>query len=408
MNETKELSPALSRRVKQHVTGPLHDFRVICHPGFEKTAIRELASLGILNVKEDYGAVEFNGKLTDAWKVNAFARTVTRVWMRVAHFKAENFGRFEKEVADISWKLYLPSERALPEITAVCHKSRLYHTDALIERAATVIGGKLHAVSQGTRAGAAADSGLLGKEPPQSVLFRFDNDVCEASVDLTGEALYKRGYDKFTERAPLRDTMAAAILYESGILTAQTLEDPMSGSGTFSLEAALWASGKTPAMTRKTESGAGFALATQPAFKAAAWNFIATKTEVPKPGSALKIHAGDKDPEAMETVAHNIKAAQMEKYIEADTADFFEHAPAGENSRTLLVLNPPYGKRLPVDAPRLYAEIGKKIAKDFKHANVAVIVPDAICGKALRLHAQNVIRTDHGGMTVTVEIKTAQ
>ena len=72
------------------------------------------------------------------------------------------------------------------------------------------------------------------------------------------------------------------------------------------------------------------------------------------------------------------------------------------------MLNPPYGKRLPVDAPRLYAEIGKKIAKDFKHANVAVIVPDAICGKALRLHAQNVIKTDHGGMTVTVEIKTAQ
>lgn len=69
--------------------------------------------------------------------------------------------------------------------------------------------------------------------------------------------------------------------------------------------------------------------------------------------------SGDKDPEAMETVAHNIKPRRWKKSLKRIRRTF-EHAPAAENSRTLLVLNPPYGKRLSVDAPRLYAEIGKK------------------------------------------------
>jgi len=396
------VNPALARRVRQHVLGPTHNFRVICHPGFEEVTAQELSLLGITGeMLLDYGAVEIQGKLTDAWKINAFSRTATRVLMRIASFSAENFGKYEKELAKIPWELYLPSATGmLPEISVTSHTSRLYHSDALLERAQPIIAEALHesVITQ-------AEGGDIPMLPSQTIFLRFEDDVCQVSIDLTGTLLYKRGLDRFVESAPIRDTMASAILFAGGILSMETLLDPMAGSGTFSLEAVLWSQGLCPAKTRSTDQGVGFALGDQPAFKPATWNHLVNKTEVPHPSSVMQIFSGDKNPKAFATLQHNIEAASMKDRVETKQGDFFDLPSQGWKYPTLLVLNPPYGKRIKTDAVSLYAEIGKKIAKDFREISVAVVVPNEACHRALHLNPTSQIRTSHGGIDVTVEFR---
>jgi len=394
------VNPALARRVRQHVLGATHYFRVICHLGFEEVTAQELSLLGITGeMGLDYGAVEIQGKLTDAWKINAFSRTATRVLMRIAHFSAENFGKYEKELAKIPWELYLPASTGiLPEISVTSHTSRLYHSDALLERAQPIIAEALNerVLKQG---------GDISSLPSQTIFLRFEDDRCQVSIDLTGAMLYKRGLDRFVESAPIRDTMASAILFAGGILSMETLLDPMAGSGTFSLEAALWSQGLCPAKTRSTDKNIGFALGDQPAFKPATWNHLVKKTEVPHPSSVMRIVSGDKNPKAFATLEHNLEVASMRDRVESKLSDFFDLPSHGWKSPALLVLNPPYGKRIKTDAVSLYAEIGKKIAKDFREISVAVVVPNEACHRALHLNPTSQIRTSHGGIDVTVEFR---
>jgi putative N6-adenine-specific DNA methylase len=199
--------------------------------------------------------------------------------------------------------------------------------------------------------------------------------------------------------------MASAILFAGGVFSADILLDPMAGSGTFSLEAALWSQGFCPAKTRKTEKGIGYALGEQPAFKKAAWDHLVNKTEVPHPSSAMRIYCGDNDAKAFATLQHNLKVASPANSVESHLGDFFNLSPQICKSATLLVLNPPYGKRIKTDAVSLYAEIGKKIAQDFREISVAIVVPNEACHQALQLQPTSQIRTSHGGIDVTVEFR---
>jgi putative N6-adenine-specific DNA methylase len=433
------------------------------------------------------GKVEFTAKITEAWKVIAFSRIANRVLMEVASFKAENFREFEKKASEIPWELYLsddkcvgrasrPTELGMTEpngwelseakvqrretkderyydnvilrrkaskdpvkytsalnIHVTCKHSRLYHSDAIVERLQKIIdGGSLPLAPsrrengpsvlqtkderKSTEAASRLDyatpspKGSAPKTPPQNLYVTLIDDRCTIWLDLAGEELYKRGHERFVNDAPLKETIAAAMLFEAFDATAQatnnvtpdpvpgppyTLLDLMSGSGTFSLEAAYIANKLIPGVCRD------FALKHQPAFKEATWNFITrsvTLSETKGPvksckafAAIAKILTSDISERAVSIIKHNIESSPLANITPAPITpqlrDFFSYtakeiADACGDASPVLVLNPPYGKRLDFDAPKLYTKIGKKItelanglAAFNKRLTVAILAP---------------------------------
>ncbi len=394
-NEQK--NTAFEKRIKRQVIGKPHRFLAVIPLGFEQTFVREILAIppdsgspaGMtqslkstdIRILGD-GKVEFTAKLVEAWKIVAFSRIANRILMHIADFKAENFRDLEKKSADIPWELFLPNERHV-DIHVTCKHSRLYHSDAVAERLYKMIEG-------GSR-----------EEPrnaqPQKIYVTLIDDRCTLWLDLAGEELYKRGHERFVNDAPLKETIAAAMIFEaiSTLHTTHptshiTLIDPMAGSGTFSLEAAYMAGGLIPGKCRD------FALMHQPAFKPATWNHIVNSAPSSR---GFNIVTSDISRKAVEIIRHNVAGSpiahpknqktSISPTIDPQLRDFFDYtakeiadACPGDAS-PVIVLNPPYGKRLDFDAPGLYTKIGKKLAelaRDLaplgKKLTVAILAPE--------------------------------
>ncbi len=424
------MSDALEKRIKKHIIGKPHRFLAISPLGFEQTLARELdcilgeSATELPHVTGD-GKVEFTTKLTEAWKAVAVSRIANRVLMEVASFKAENFRELEKKASEIPWELYLdertgkalqtrdesiiPSNSKLvtsnlPHIHVTCKHSRLYHSDAIAERLYNVIAQsnipQSEASSEGKARPHTPKPDSSGDPIPQNLYVNFLDDRCTIWLDLAGEELYKRGFERFVNDAPLKETIASAMIFEALHFlpsTSYSLLDLMAGSGTFSLEAACIANKIIPGTCRD------FALKHQPAFKEATWNFITrsvTLNEVKDPVKSCnatkhpiiaKIITSDISERAVNIIKHNIECSPLAQIEPAPIApqqkDFFSYsakeiADACGDSSPILVLNPPYGKRLDFDAPKLYTQIGKKLtelARDLrnlgKSLTVAILVP---------------------------------
>ncbi|SHK46110.1 class I SAM-dependent RNA methyltransferase [Fibrobacter sp. UWEL] len=423
---------ALEKRIKKHLIGKPHRFMAVAPLGFEKTLMDELlVILGTegaaeINVAGD-GKVEFVTKLTEAWKVVAYSRIANRVLMEIDSFKAENFGQLEKGVSAVPWELYLPHvilEGGTPDriqdalnIHVTCKHSRLYHSDAVEERVRKVIN-----VNDGP-----AESPT---EMQQHLYVNLLDDRCTLWLDLAGEELYKRGHERFVAEAPLKETIAAAMIFEASKLTTNhqpltTILDPMAGSGTFSLEAAYIANGLIPGKCRD------FALKHQPAFKEATWNYLLKAADRaqshPERSSAeskdlavqqsgdegISIITSDISQRPIDILRHNAEVSPLPAgVIDPQLKDFFSYTLSdfqkNSSGNVVILLNPPYGKRLAFDAPKLYTKIGKKL-NEFKGCTVAILVPKDCMSNLIREcpaldssrnFAAKTIETSHGGFSL--------
>ena len=425
----------LEKRLKRQVHGKLHRFTAIVPLGFEATLVKEMRLIGITAENDAFetvdGKVSFSAKITDAWKALAHSRIANRVLMDIASFKAENFRDLEKKAVEIPWELYLPPVPVTPDTVPVhvtCKHSRLYHSDAVAERFYDVISESNTLLCHAPLDGA---SPIHSNITPQHLYISLLDDRCTVSLDLAGEELYKRGHQRFVNDAPLKETIAAAMLFEAfeQVQSPITLIDPMAGSGTFSLEAAYMASGLIPGKCRD------FALKHQPTFKEATWNYLtrviqsgeAAKDPVQNHDSSIiKILTSDISDKAIEIIRHNVECSPLAKIEPAPIApqqkDFFSYTPEEiaklrSESQAVIVLNPPYGKRLDADAPKLYARIGKKLSELAQGIGrplvVAILAPKGACTEnllkncvALGLASTKLIKTSHGGISLNCFIAT--
>ena len=412
------MEAALEKRLKRQVIGKPHLFLAVVPLGFEQTLTDELEFCHPRVVGD--GKVEFTAKIVDAWKAVAYTRIANRILMHIADFKAENFRELEKKASEIPWELYLPamssqapSGRTTLNIHVTCKHSRLYHSDAIAERLYNVIGNSFPAAATSSwrpqsRHLHNCHSEAEGDNALQNLYVNFLNDRCSIWLDLAGEELYKRGHERFVNDAPLKETIAAAMLHEILRLRATpsaqddtrlvaapiTLIDPMAGSGTFSLEAAYMASGLIPDVCRD------FALKHQPAFKPATWDYIVKQervipSETPNGMESKNLIANiitsDISERAVGIIRHNVESSPLAQtsagplaHAHAPTIaphlkDFFSYTaeeitracstpkapgtPEGNTTQPAIVLNPPYGKRLDCNAPELYTQIGRKLTE---------------------------------------------
>jgi putative N6-adenine-specific DNA methylase len=342
-------------------------------------------------------------------------RLASRLLVRVAEFRATAFAMLYKQAAAVDWARWVaPGTRLRLRVT--CKKSRLYHSDAVAERVGQAIAAAVPGVTLLARAkgsddedeatgdeGAAAARAAASTDDAdvQLVVVRLLQDVCTISLDAAGEALHRRGWRQAVAKAPLRETLAAAMLAGAGWDGSTALVDPLCGSGTLIIEGALLARGMTPGRAR------AFAAERWPAGDATAWRVVRARfAAAERPAAGVPLQGSDRDAGAVRAALANAARAGV-----ADDVSFTEQSlsdcepPAGA-APGLLVMNPPYGIRVgEADAVRdLYARIGQLARVRFGGWTVALLSADRTPGhtleRQLRLPLRPVWRASNGGIPV--------
>jgi putative N6-adenine-specific DNA methylase len=328
---------------------------VVAAPGLEgvvEDEVRELVpeARAVLRVP---GGVSFSGPLAAGMRANLELRVATRVLVRLGEVEARQFSELRRRMRALPWSELVPPGRPL-RVDAAASRCRLYHTGALEETAALAAGdavGPLPEGEEGTR-----------------ILVRGENDRFTISVDASGELLHRRGWREETGPAPLRETLAAGILRLAEHDPELPFVDPMCGAGTIVLEACARALRLAPGLARS------FAFERWPCFDAAAWDRLrdeALERILPEPPAPL--YAFDRDEEAVAITRRNARRGGLLGHISVERAELGTRpAPARCG---LVVVNPPYGRRLP-GAGR---ELGPLLRGRYGGWRVAVLAP----GKSL-------------------------
>lgn len=388
----------LAKRLKRHVIGPAHDFFAATSPPLEPLCLRELSDLapGLKTARPTAGGVEFTARLEDCYAANLMLRIPNRILMRIATFKATHFKQMEKKALDIPWELYL-SRRAKPVLHVKTVRCRLHHTTAIADRLVPAIQSRI------------IDSPIsLNPAAPQAniqrIFVRGSKDRFLVSLDSSGNLLFKRGLKRKGGKAPLRETLAAAILQAAKYSGAEPLVDPMCGSGTFSLEAAMIA-GRIPPGWFRT-----FAFMTWPAFKKNQWEYLKKIHSPPSQPSAVPmIFAADTSASLCSHLEGISKQFGLSGMIRVLHKNFFEWMPADVSpQRGLVVLNPPFGIRMAFNSPAedYYREIIKKLKKDYRGWRLALLFPDIAVTRKFCKNLKN-IPIYHGGLRLRLLIGSA-
>jgi len=243
------------------------------------------------------GGIEFQGSLHDVYRASLYLRTASRVLVRLGEFYASAFPELRRKASRLHWENYLAPERPIA-LRVTCQKSRLYHEAAVAERLA----------------GAIADR--LGKPPPvqkyhedmstdfpQLIVVRLVDNLCTISMDSSGALLHRRGYRLATAKAPLRETLASAMVMASGWDMTSPFLDPFCGSGTIPIEAALLARRVPAGYSRR------FAFMDWPNFDSKFWNELLAHAGKAIASDIPKIIASDRDAGAIQAAQANAERA---------------------------------------------------------------------------------------------------
>ena len=298
--------------------------------GLEAVVGNELKALGFENVVVENGRALFTGNEKDICKANMWLRSADRVFIKVAEFKATSFESLFNSVNEIPWELYLPADAEFP-VNAKSVKSKLFSLSDIQRISKKAISKRL-----GT---------LYNKEwLPETgakypLLVGILNDTVTVSIDTSGVGLHKRGYREKGHNAPLKETLAAALIMISRWQSKIPLIDPLCGTGTIAIEAALIARNIAPGLSRS------FAFESWPLIPNDIYKAVKKEAyELMDNETTLQIEAYDIDPMAIKIARHNAEIAGVEDDIHFQVRDVKELS--SNKMYGYVITNPPYGERL--------------------------------------------------------------
>lgn len=370
------------------------DIFVICAPGLEAVTGAEMLRLGIKPEKSESGGISCRGSVQDVMRLNLWLRTASRVVVRIAEFHASTFHELERRARKIEWSRFLEEKTAV-SFRVTCKKSKLYHSDAVAERFANALKAQVKDVkleasddkNDDDSAGAA-----------QQFIVRLFRDDVTVSIDASGDLLHRRGYRLATAKAPMRETLAAAMLLAAEWDAVQPLLDPLCGSGTLAIEAAMIARAMAPGRNRK------FAFMNWRGFERRGWQLMLADAD--KKASAdtpATIIASDRDEGAVTAARENAKRAGVAADISLSRKSMTEAvAQAAGLGGGMVITNPPYGKRVGEGAdPRdLYASLGKTAGVNLPGWSLVLVSNEARLISQLKVPVELLFSTSNGGIPV--------
>lgn len=317
-----------------------------CHFGLEAVLKKELIDLGIEITKVEDGKVHYTGEIETCARANMFLRTTERVLLKVATFKAETFDELFDKTKEINWEEYIPEDGKFWVTKANSIKSQLFSpTDiqSIMKKAMVDKMKKTYKVEWFEETGSSY--------PLRVTIIKDEVTVC---IDTSGESLHRRGYRKLISKAPITETLAAALIMLTPWREDRILVDPFCGSGTIPIEAAMIGANIAPGLNRE------FLAETWPLYPKEIWEKARIEAnEAIKEDLNMNIQAYDIDGEMIKAARQNAKLAGVDNYIH------FQQKPLEELSSNkkygFIITNPPYGQRIEEleDMPKLYKEMGE-------------------------------------------------
>ncbi len=360
-------------------------------PGLERVTAMELAAMGV-RCNLCVGGVDFHGGLEELYRTNLWLRSANRVLVRVGRFRITELSELIPRLSRYPWELY-GIGTVVPTIRVTSHKSRLYHTGAVAQRA-------LEGIAR--RAGPLYEA-KGAEEPPPLVVIRLVRDVCTVSIDSSGAPLHMRGYRVMGVRAPLRENLAAGLVLMSGWRREMPLLDPFCGSGTIAIEAAMIGRSMAPGLNRK------FAFMQWRNFDPDLWQSLradAMKAASSGPEEGEVIYARDAHPGAVEAVRANADAAGVGDLLVIEQAVFSGATTCPLPRPGWIITNPPYGRRVSTRMGQrqddIYREIARAMQADFISWGITCLAPSYRVNPLPGLKAQTIATFRNGGLRVKV------
>jgi putative N6-adenine-specific DNA methylase len=367
-------APGLEPYVEKELLA--NDLIASSESGFSKKA----STLNVTSEEDFSGGVEFSGGLEAIYRANLCIRTASRILVRLGSFYAAAFSELRKKAARLDWSPFISPDSKV-NIRVTCHKSRLYHSDAVADRV-------LGAISDNLKFPVVLDkkSGVL-------VIVRLLHDRCTISIDSSGEHLHRRGYRLATAKAPLRETLAAGVVLASGWDQSSPLIDPFCGSGTIPIEAALISYRQMPGQNRR------FAFMDWPFYDQALWEKVIYNKQSISKLEGVQIIGSDRDAGAVNLARMNAERAGASKWISYSRQSISAIQPIGIG---WIVTNPPYGLRVKSshDLRNLYAQIGNVLREKCTGWQVAILCSDRKLLAQTDLKLETSLSFDNGGIRV--------
>ncbi len=324
------------------------EFAVPCLFGLEGIAGEELRRMNMRNVRVENGRVLFSGNETDLAKANVCLRTGERVLIVLNTWKATTFEELFQGVYYSTNPLheFIPRDGAFP-VKGYCLNSKLMSVpdcQSIIKKAASMHLGTYYGLDRLPETGA-----------KYQLQFSIMHDQATLYLDTSGPGLHKRGYRAVANDAPLRETLAAAMVELAKYRGKEFFWDPFCGSGTIPIEAALIAKNKAPGMYRRF-AGEAFAW-----MKPEIWGEVRTEAKDKEFHGDYKILGSDNDPKCVSLAMANAKKAGLGNLITFKDGDATKLPLPAESG--IIVCNPPYGQRMmeQQSAQRLYAALGRHL-----------------------------------------------
>ncbi|HHE65352.1 MAG TPA: class I SAM-dependent RNA methyltransferase [Bacteroidetes bacterium] len=351
--------------------------------GFESVLARELRNLGAQDVREGVRNVKFSGDKGFMYKANLALRTAIRILVPIHTFKLYNEDDLYDNLLKVKWENYFDVNKTFAINSAV-------HSDNFTNSHYVSLKSK-DAIVDYFRRKYQDRPNIDIKHPDVLFNIHIQKDTCTVSLDSSGDSLHKRGYKSETNIAPINEVLAAGLVLLTGYDGTQHFIDPMCGSGTILIEAAMIAN-NIPVNINRPE----FAFEKWNDFDEDLFELIHDSLLKKVRNSSQKIIGFDKAPSAVRKATNNVANASLEEFITIERQNFFDTEKPVEG-KTIVLFNPPYGERLEINVPVFYKEIGNSLKQHYTDTNAWFITSDFTTGlKSVGLRTSKKIKVYNG------------
>ncbi|MDG1013873.1 MAG: THUMP domain-containing protein [Flavobacteriaceae bacterium] len=323
--------------------------------GLEELLAKELTQLGAQAVKIGVRHVSFVGDKGFMYKANLGLRTAIKILKPIANFKVINETELYNKIYSISWENYLKSNGSLA-VGATLNGDNFRHSQYVALKTKDAIVDRFR-----DNTGERPNVDL--RFPDLKIDIHIDRHFCTVSLDSSGESLHKRGYKIATNIAPINEVLAAGLVMLSGWDGQSDFMDPMCGSGTILVEAAMIACNIPPNLMRNQFGFERWEDWDVDLFEKIEESLLSKTRDF-----HYKIMGFDKSPSAVKKAIQNIENAKLEDFIYIKHEDFFKTQKGGD-SHLHMVFNPPYGERLDIDMESFYGSIGSTLKHKYPGTN---------------------------------------
>ena len=370
-----------------------------CPKGVGSLLVPELEALGATRVREGVAGVAFEGSLATAYRACLHSRLANRILLVVSEFAAANAEDLYQGIAHISWSDHLASGSTL-SIDFSGRSADIRNTQFGAQRCKDAI------VDQFRARGLSRPS-VDTKTPEVRINVRLYRSKVTVSIDLAGESLHRRGYRTDPGKAPLKENLAAAVLLRASwpdvMARGLPLIDPMCGSGTLLIEAAMMAQSVAPGLGRKRWGFLGWG-----GHNANQWRAIESdaKDSISSAPSGLEIRGYDGDIRAVrraEAIIQELQLGQLVR-VRAKALNELTRPTHRAMPEGLLVCNPPWGERLGEESSLryLYRELGESLHREFQGWHAAIVTSNMSLGKAVGLRSHKQYALNNGALDIQV------